>query len=234
MTLPTDNDYIIRRGGIAGYGLAARLSEKNSSLKILLIEAGANAATHPLISTPLAFSARTSLTSTGPTLPFQRNTLTAANPTSNPTSAPEKPLAAALPLNMGPGRGWAKLVDDNGWSYEGLLPYFRKAATHFDGQADPAVHGLQGPIYNSPVSASHLDHKYGLRELLRATWKHLGVEYIPDANAGSPIGLAELTENWHKGKRQNASEAYRVFQKEGFTVLTETTVARVLIDDSEG
>jgi hypothetical protein len=90
------------------------------------------------------------------------------------------------------------------------------------------------PIYNSSVSASHPDYKYGLRELLRAAWKHLGVEYNPDANAGSPIGLAELTENWHKGKRQIATEAYRVFQKEGITVLTETAIAPVLIDDSEG
>ena len=237
MTVSTDNDYIIIGGGIAGCALAARLSEKNSSLKILLIEAGANAANHPLTSTPLAcFGAHFSdLDWAYSTVPQKhlngRKSYIGAG----------KALGGGSAINYGSWtRGnaddfdqWSKLVDDNGWSYEGLLPYFKKVETHFDGQADPAVHGSQGPIYNSSVSASHPDRKYGLREPLRAAWENLGVEYIPDGNAGSPIGLAELTENWHNGKRQIASEAYQVFQKEGVTVLTETTVARVLIDESE-
>ncbi|KAL5357225.1 hypothetical protein BJX96DRAFT_144088 [Aspergillus floccosus] len=237
MTL-TDIDYIIVGGGIAGCALAARLSEKASSLKILLIEAGANAATHPLTSTPLAcFGAHFSdLDWAYTTVPQKhldgRKSYIGAG----------KALGGGSAINYGSWtRGnaadfdqWAKLVDDDGWSYEGLLPYFKTAETHFDDEADPTVHGSRGPIHNSSVSASHPDRKYGLREPLRAAWEHLGVQYIPDGNAGSPVGLAELTENWRQGKRQIANEAYRVFEKEGITVLTETTVARVLIDRSEG
>lgn len=42
-------DYIIVGGGIAGCVTASRLHEKNTSLDILLIEAGADASEHPLV-----------------------------------------------------------------------------------------------------------------------------------------------------------------------------------------
>lgn len=237
MTLPTGYDYIIIGGGVAGCALAARLAEKDSSLKILLIEAGANAAAHPLTSTPLAcFGAHFSDLDWAYTTVPQKH----LNERKSYLGA-GKALGGGSATNYGSWtRGnaadfdqWAKLVDNNGWSYDGLLPYLRKSETHFDAQANPGVHGSHGPIYNSSVSASHPDRKYGLREPLRAAWERLGVEYIPDGNSGSPLGLAELTENWDKGRRQIASEVYGVFQKEGITVLTETTVARVLIHPSQ-
>lgn len=46
--------YVIIGGGIAGCTLAGRLHERNNSIKILVIEAGSDAANHPLIQSPLA------------------------------------------------------------------------------------------------------------------------------------------------------------------------------------
>jgi flavin-dependent dehydrogenase len=46
-------DIIIAGGGIAGSVLSTRLAQSNSSLNILLIEAGKNVSGHPLTSAPL-------------------------------------------------------------------------------------------------------------------------------------------------------------------------------------
>lgn len=46
-------DYIIIGGGTAGCVLASRLSERQSSLSILVIEAGADITNHPHIYNPL-------------------------------------------------------------------------------------------------------------------------------------------------------------------------------------
>lgn len=80
------------------------------------------------------------------------------------------------------------------------------------------------------VSQSSPDRKYPLREPLRAAWDRIGVKAIEDANAGMPLGLGELTENWRDGRRQIASEVFGIKQLPGITVLTETVVQRVLIE----
>ncbi|RAL07231.1 GMC family oxidoreductase [Aspergillus homomorphus CBS 101889] len=128
---------------------------------------------------------------------------------------------------------WARLVDDDSWSYKNLLPYLLRSESHWDAHADPAVHGRSGPIHNASVSSSSPDRKYPLRDPLRAAWSRLGVTPIADGNAGHPLGLAELTENWRNGQRQIASEAYGVNQRSNITVRTETLVKRVLLAEKE-
>ena len=49
---------------------------------------------------------------------------------------------------------WGKMVNDRRWSYDGLLPYFRKTESHHDPQADPHQHGFHGPIHSTPASSN--------------------------------------------------------------------------------
>ncbi|KAL4965004.1 GMC family oxidoreductase [Aspergillus stella-maris] len=111
---------------------------------------------------------------------------------------------------------WADVVGDERWSYEGLLPHFKRMETAVarGKEVDGNVHGVHGPIQNLSVSES-------VRENL-------------DVNAGSPLGLAELTENWREGKRQIASEVFGISTKTNITLLTETMVQKVLIDTDAG
>lgn len=234
----TTYDYIIIGGGLAGCTLAGRLYEKRNSLKILIIEAGPNVVDHPLTQSPLGcFGAHFS------PLDWAYTTVPQTHLDNRQCyNSGGKALGGGSAVNYGTWtRGsaaeydrWGEIVGDKSWSYEGLLPYFKKNETHFDPNADQTVHGVAGPIHNVSVSASSPDRKYPLKEPLRAAWERLGVKPIQDINAGSPLGLGELVESWRGGQRQIASEAYGISNLPGVTIMTEMMVQRVLIEDEEG
>ena len=128
---------------------------------------------------------------------------------------------------------WAKQVDDPQWSYDALLPYFRKTETfHGDSEEpDATVHGLNGLVHNYLISASSASRKYPLQDHLHAAWTPIGVQEIADGNSGSPLGLSELVENWHNSQRQLASQAYPL---SGVEVMTEELVRRVILEERNG
>lgn len=236
--MATQQDFIIVGGGLAGSALAGRLAEKNSDAKILIIEAGPNLAGHPLTGSPLAcFGAHFS------PLDWAYRTVPQTHLDGRQCYASGgKGMGGGSAVNYGSWtRGnaadynhWARIVDDPAWSYEALVPYFKRTETHFDPAADPEVHGRTGPIHNVSVSASSADRKYPLKETLRAAWEKLGVEYLEDPNNGNPKGFGELVENWKEGQRQLSSEAYGVFQRPEISVKTETLVQRILIEERDG
>ncbi|KAJ5087817.1 glucose dehydrogenase [Penicillium angulare] len=234
----TTYDYIIIGGGLAGSALTGRLAELQPSCSILLLEAGADVAGHPLTGSPMAcFGAH------GSPLDWSYTTVPQKHLDGRQCyNAAGKALSGGTATNYGTWtRGnavdydlWAQLVNDDAWSYKGLLPYFKRSETHWDKNADTAVHGTSGPIHNATVESSSDDRKYPLRESVRAAWAQLGVEAIEDGNSGHPKGLAPLAENWRDGQRQLASEAYGIKAKSNVTIKTETPVKRVLLAEKNG
>jgi choline dehydrogenase-like flavoprotein len=110
------------------------------------------------------------------------------------------------------------------------LPYFRSTEHHFNEEEDRAQHGFEGPIYTAFISSSHPKRKYPLREPIKEAWLKLGYEAIEDGNSGKPLGVSELVENWKDGKRQLSSRAYDL---EVMEILTNSTVAKVIFEDSK-
>jgi choline dehydrogenase-like flavoprotein len=224
------SDVIIAGGGTAGVVLASRLHQRKPELSILLVEAGPDVTGHTHISTPadagfLHFS----------DLDWKYMTV----PQKHLNGAPRyncaiKGLSGGTIINTGGWiRGdaldydeWAREVNDERWSYKGLLPYFRRSEKHFDVNADPEQHGFDGPIVTASVRAS--GREYPLHDKILKLWSHLGLKEIHDANNGHPIGIANLVENWKDGKRQIASHAYSL---NGVKVLTDTLVRRVIIEN---
>ena len=228
----SSKDYIIVGGGIAGCTLASRLHESNPSLKILIIEAGADPKDHPLASSPLAcFAAHHSdLDWAYFTVPQKhlddRSCYASAGKAlsgGSTTNYGTWTRGAAADYNL-----WAKAVADPRWSYEGLLPYFRKTESHYDRQGDHTQHGFDGPIHTVSVSGSNPNRQYPLRGPLLTAWDKVGVKQIPDGNSGAPVGLTELVENWRDGKRQLASQVYNLSEVQ---VMTGTVVRRVLMEE---
>lgn len=138
-------------------------------------------------------------------------------------------------------------MDDKRWSYEGLLPYFKRSETHFDLTGDPEQHGFNGPYTSAPcfsrgisanfesgpihtTNVSSSGRQFPLRDTILKLWSNLGLNRIHDANNGRPQGIAELTESWRDGKRQVTSSVYPL---KGVQVLTSSLVRRIILNDSK-
>ncbi|KAL9632726.1 MAG: hypothetical protein Q9164_005140 [Protoblastenia rupestris] len=234
MAPPSEADYIIVGGGLTGCTLASRLHQGDTSANILLVEAGIDATGDPRVTTPMGGFAlgRSELDWAYQTTP-QLNTKDRQH-----YNAAGKTLGGGSVLNYGSWtRGdasdyddWAKVVNDDRWSYKGMLPFFKKSEHHFDPNSDQQQHGFEGPMHYASVSASHPERLYPLREPILAAWGELGVALNSDTNSGSVIGISEIEENWHNGLRQPSHLAYPL---DGVRILTETAVQRVLFSNGQ-
>ncbi|KAK1138464.1 hypothetical protein N8T08_002479 [Aspergillus melleus] len=232
--MASEADYIIAGGGLAGCVVASRLKQHNPALKVLILEAGSDPSSNPNTeSFPGLFSLLGSdLDWSYPTVP-QTNTVGRSHEVHA-----GKALGGGSVINFGGWtRGdsadydqWARMVGDHRWSYEGLLPYFRKSETYFDPTADPKQHGFDGPIRVTTVSASDEKRKYPLREPIKDAFTEIGVPFNPDGCSGNLAGISEFLETWKDGKRQAAHQAYSL---KGVEVLTGAVVHRVEFAESD-
>ena len=120
---------------------------------------------------------------------------------------------------------WSKEVGDPRWSYNGLLPYFKKSEHWHNDKDDAAQHGFSGPIHTSSGGRD-----YALCEPIKEAFLSTGLRFNPDMNNGDPNGIARLVENWHEASRQHAAICYKL---EGVDVMTNTVVERVLFEGSK-
>ncbi|OHF01736.1 GMC oxidoreductase [Colletotrichum orchidophilum] len=223
-------DCIVVGAGIAGSVVSNRLLEQDPSLKILLIEAGPN--THEL--------GDLTVIDTDPDVnrnhTWSFNSVPQVNADNRTMSSlAGKGLGGGTAINGGAWvRGhkadydlWGEKVADKRWTYEGQLPYMRKTETLWDQATNPSSHGHRGPVkIQNPVDMGRI---FPLREPLIDSWRELGVNPLPsfDANAGNSLGIGNMQENKNHGKRQLASQIYPL---DGIAILTDSLVARVLVE----
>ncbi|KAI0388373.1 GMC oxidoreductase [Xylariaceae sp. FL0594] len=225
-------DYIIVGGGIAGCVVAHRLKQYKPLSRILVIEAGPDVSGNKDI---LLFS---SLDFVGGKYDWGYKTVPQTHLDGRQIDVPSgRALGGGSVINgCGWFRGsradydsWAEMVQDNRWSYEGQLPYFKKTEKWFHAQ-NPEEHGGQdGKMQiESPTSTGRL---YPLAHITEQSWLEHGLRRLPfnDMNAGTNHGLGELNENRMGGARQIGPLAYPL---EGVTVMTDTLVREILLDGS--
>lgn len=216
-------EYVIVGGGLVGCVLASRLSQAGHT--VALLEAGPENYS-PQIMSPVA----------APHLhdtPVSWNYRCTPQPGLNNRAVPQyggKVLSGSSAVNYGLWtRGhsidydcWAEKVGDDRWSYKRMLKYFRKVEAHHDPNADPEVHGLNGPI-TTTAGARH----YPLGDTVFTALVKSGNAWNPDTNGGTPLGLGAFTENWKNIQRQPAGKAYDLSKA---NVFTESPVVQVIID----
>ena len=232
----TEADIVIVGGGLTGCAVASRLKQADPSLSIILLEAGSDATGDPRTISPMAgFAlARTEMDwqyVTQPQVHLNGRRL---------YGQAGKVLGGGSTVNYGGwARGdatdydqWSRIVGDDRWSFQSLLPYFKKSETFLvpkDAPIDKDLHGFLGPIKCTSVSNSNPERRYGLRQPLFNAWSELGFSLNYDGNSGNIAGITEIVENWHDGVRQPSHIAY---QLDGVNVITSTMVQKVLFENS--
>ena len=125
---------------------------------------------------------------------------------------------------------WAALGNP-GWSFDDLLPYFRRI------ESDPVggpLHGTDGPVPVSRVADGDLSP---VDRALVASAEELNIPYVADAN-GSPAqqpSVGPMPRNVADGVRMNAAFTYLApaRPRPNLTIFPDTLVDRVLVEDGQ-
>lgn len=200
--MPEAFDFIIIGGGSAGCVLAARLSE-NPDARVLLLEAGGSDR-HPFYHLPAGFAKMTKgIGSWGWETVPQRHM---KNRVFNYTQA--KVIGGGSAINAQIyTRGNAQDYDEwrqmgcDGWSYEDVLPYFRKSEDN--DTYDNRYHGKGGPLGVSQPSAP-----LPICEAYFEAAAALGIPRNHDVNADSQDGVAYYQLSQRNARRSSAAMAF--------------------------
>ncbi len=218
-------DYVVVGAGSAGAALANRLSADPSN-SVVLLEAGGRD-TNQSIHIPAAFSALFKSE-----FDWNYETTPQAGLAGRTIYWPRgKVLGGSSSLNAmmwvrgfaADYDGWAGLAG-NGWSYESLLPIFKKVENVES--ATDAEHGTDG--------ANRVEHQRSPRELTATFLKAVtqaGYAVVPP-NSRQPEGFSQTMLSQKKGARHSTVDAYLtpVETRTNLVVRTGAQATRVLFD----
>ena len=120
---------------------------------------------------------------------------------------------------------WSDL-GNNGWSYDEILPYFKKAEHN-----EVHQNGFHGQ--NGPLNVANIRHKNKPVDDFVETGSSV-FGFNEDFNSESQEGIGYYQTTQKNGKRCSAAKAYLVpaLDRENLTVLTDTNVNKILVNDS--
>ncbi|MDA9353545.1 GMC family oxidoreductase N-terminal domain-containing protein [Gammaproteobacteria bacterium] len=120
---------------------------------------------------------------------------------------------------------WSEL-GNNGWSYDEILPYFKKAEHNEIHQNN--FHGQNGPL-----NVANIRHKNKPVDDFVETGSSV-FGFNEDFNGESQEGIGYYQTTQKNGKRCSAAKAYLVpaLERDNLTVLTDTNVNKILVNDS--
>ncbi|KVN07448.1 MULTISPECIES: GMC family oxidoreductase N-terminal domain-containing protein [unclassified Burkholderia] len=227
-TLEGEFDYVIVGAGTAGCVLANRLTE-DPDVTVLLLEAGGKDDYH-WIHIPVGY-----LYCIGnPRTDWLYKTEPEAGLNGRALSYPRgRVLGGSSSINgmiyMRGQRGdyddWARATGDAGWSWDSVLPIFRRSEDHHAGATD--MHGAGGMWR---VEKQRL--RWEILEAFSQAAQQTGIPATDDFNRGDNTGVGYFEVNQKRGIRWNASKAFLrpALARPNLTVITGAQAERLLFD----
>ncbi|KAI0764645.1 alcohol oxidase [Fomes fomentarius] len=239
-------DYLVVGGGTAGLALSARLAE-NSRLTVGVIEAGILHLNDPIVDVP-SFSGVGNAS-----YDWRFVTTPQVNAAGRNISIPRgKLLGGSSGINqMAWGRAssveydaWSQFARDSSWSWQGLLPYMKKAERFFEIPSNPypgisreeAAHAHAAlPLvdgFNGPIIASLNEQYSDVVPVFVDTLNHLGINTNPAPQAGNATGVTNslLSIDRAHGVRSYSATGYFCphANKTNYHVLSNAQATRIL------
>ena len=225
-------DYVIVGGGSAGCVLAARLSE-DPKTSIVLLEAGGEDS-HPLIHVPAGYVK----TMVDPTVNWMFETEPESGTADRVLTMPRgKVLGGSSAINAmlyvrgqpADYDGWSQR-GNHGWSYDDVLPFFRKAETCEFALAETTTRGTCGPLNVANVRNTY----FALDKVIEAA-KSCGFPHNVDYNSGDQDGFGYYQVTQKNGLRFSAKKAYLqpVRSRNNLQVITKAHVTGLIFADPD-
>jgi choline dehydrogenase len=228
MAAETTFDFIIAGAGSAGCVLANRLSE-SGRYRVLLLEAGGED-NHFWIHVPLGYAK----TFVDPRVNWMFDSEPEPNLNDRIMYQPRgKVLGGTSSINgMIYMRGnhadydhWRQLGCE-GWGWESVLPYFRKAEDNERGADD--FHGVGGPL-----RVSNQPYEWEIARVLLQACIQAGIKPNPDFNGADQEGCGYYQTTTKDKRRWSTAAAYLrpVRKRPNLTIRTNAHATRVLVKD---
>ena len=100
--------------------------------------------------------------------------------------------------------GWAAQHNPR-WSWDHMLPCFRRLEHDLDFGADHAVHGEDGPV---PIVRWGHDELLPVQQAFADACVSMGIPWVPDHNHPAATGIGPLPMNRAEGRRMSTALAY--------------------------
>ena len=221
-------DFIIVGAGSAGSVLANRLSDQNK-INVLLIEAGGSDR-HPFVTIPAGFLK----TIDHPRFNWCFTTEATEGTKNREILFPRgRIIGGSSSINghlyvrgqAADYDSWAQ-AGNLGWSYDDILPYFKKSENRPGG--DPKTRGVEGPLHISDLNEHH-----PLCEAFINGVQTLGVPLNPDYNGRTQEGVAYYQRTIHKGSRHSVADAFLrpAMKRKNLKVIKNAMVQKLEIND---
>ncbi len=221
-------DFIVTGAGSAGCVLAARLSE-SGKYKVLLLEAGGEDKSM-WIHVPIGYAK----TFVDPRVNWMFESEPEANLNNRTMYQPRgKVLGGTSSINgMIYMRGHAADYDqwrqmgNEGWDYDSVLPYFRKAEDNERGADE--FHGSGGPL-----RVSNQPYKWEIAEALVQACQQAGIPFNPDFNGRTQEGCGFYQTTTNNKRRWSTAAAYLTEAKKrpNLTIKTRAHACKVLTEN---